>query len=83
MLRGVGSRGELQRGLGSGQPRSDTWSGAYGPWSSSLGVLRAGMCLLPGHWPRRTQALGAGRTEHSLPGRGLGMKPQKELRFRS
>ena len=39
--------------------------------------------VLPGHWPRRTQALGTGRTENSLPGRGLGMKPQKELRFRS
>lgn len=33
--------------------------------------------VLPGHWPRRTQALGTGRTEHSLPGRGLGMEQQK------
>lgn len=38
--------------------------------------------MLPGHWPRRTQALGTGRTGHSLPGRGLGMKRQKELGFR-
>lgn len=27
-----------QRGLGSGQPQADTWSGASGPWSSLLGV---------------------------------------------
>lgn len=66
---GEGSRGELQRGLGSGQPWSDTWSGACGPWSSSLTVWRGDTCCLgigpggPRLWVRAgqgTACLGGG-----------------------
>lgn len=90
----VSSRGEAWGGgteesfievLAQGSPSQTPGQEPTGPGPTPLARWQAdgGQHVLPGHWPRRTQASGTGSTEQSLPGRGLGTKQQNELRFRS
>lgn len=57
-------RGELHRGLGSGQPQSDTWSGAYGPRANPLGKVAGRWGATCAAWALAQEDPGLGNWQH-------------------
>lgn len=71
-MQGIGV--SFREDLALGSPSQTPGQEPMGPYPASwVCVLEEGL-VLPGQWSRKAQALGAGRTEHGLPGRRLEMK---------